>query len=100
MIELVCIGCGCTDDHPCGGQWSPCSWVRQDPLAGVGVCSGCPASEEARFDCGDRELSEAAAEHRAELSAEIEQEIDGDDRDLILPGDFAYDETLNELRRR
>jgi hypothetical protein len=101
VIELICIGCGCDDEHACTdeGTWLPCSWTRQDPLAGVGVCSVCPASVEARFDAGDRDLSESAAEHRAELSAEVEAGLD-DDGGLILPGDYAYDETLEEMRRR
>lgn len=104
MIEIICIGCGCTDDDPCiasgvEGTGAPCSWIRMDPLAGVGVCSTCPASDEARFDNGDRELSEEAEERRAELSAELEAELDSDPL-IITPGDYDYEETVREMRRR
>jgi hypothetical protein len=96
MIELICIGCGCTDEHACPGG---CEWIRQDPLAGVGVCSACPASVEAGFDAGERELAEEALEHRAELSAELEADLAGQAQ-ILLPGDYAYEETVHEMRRR
>ncbi|KGC20326.1 hypothetical protein DM48_7914 [Burkholderia gladioli] len=40
----TCIGCGCDDDHACwdDAQDAPCSWVRVDYTAGLGVCSACP----------------------------------------------------------
>lgn len=51
----TCIGCGCTDLQACEGETGPCSWVRLDREAGLGVCSECPEQVEA-WDLGDREL--------------------------------------------
>lgn len=51
----VCIGCGCDDLHACISQDTglPCSWLRLDRPAGVGVCSACPELAEA-WDRGER----------------------------------------------
>ncbi len=45
---LICIGCGCTDQHACAGG---CSWIVRD--AGVGVCSSCSQALP-RWDQGAR----------------------------------------------
>lgn len=99
MTNLIamCIGCGCTDDSPCIGG---CSWLRIDYERGVGVCSGCPED-----DAGDVELSDEAHEHVSELEAELageefDPDLDDDAPELLLPGDFDYEETLREMRRR
>lgn len=56
LAIAVCIGCGCDDFHACSGG---CTWLRADFAQGLGVCSNCPQSE-ARFDAGERDLSEQA----------------------------------------
>lgn len=50
-----CIGCGCTDERACIDKISgtPCSWLRVDRTAGIGVCSCCP-EDVRRWDDGDR----------------------------------------------
>lgn len=54
----VCIGCGCDDLHACWDDKSeqPCSWLRVDRAAGLGVCSVCLNDIE-RWDSGDRVIS-------------------------------------------
>lgn len=58
MEISTCIGCGCDDNHACfdeiAGQ--PCSWIRVDRGAGLGVCSACPDHVE-RWDKGDQEIA-------------------------------------------
>ncbi|HMJ13783.1 MAG TPA: hypothetical protein VK524_20340 [Polyangiaceae bacterium] len=90
MIPALCIGCGCDDDHACGGG---CTWLRIDRDECIGVCSSCPQFE-ARWDAGDRDLSDVAMEHAAELATEDAPEESG----LILPGDVTYADTLRYLR--
>lgn len=56
----TCIGCGCDDLHACRNPFedfedTPCSWIRIDRDAGVGVCSECP-EDVARWDAGDRKM--------------------------------------------
>jgi len=92
MITALCIGCGCDDDHACEGG---CSWLRIDRQECIGVCSSCPQFEAA-WDAGDRDLSDAAMEHAAELAAEDAPEEPA----LILPGDVTYADTLRYLRGR
>lgn len=62
MKPAVCIGCGCDDDHACI-DWLelPCTWVRIDRTAGVGLCSEC-LDLAPRWDAGERQVL-------AELSA-------------------------------
>lgn len=93
MIPALCIGCGCDDDHACAGG---CSWLRIDRHECIGVCSNCP-EHETRWDAEDRELSDAAMEHAAELAAAEEAP---EEPSLILPGDVTYVETLRTLRGR
>jgi hypothetical protein len=55
-MNPVCIGCGCTEQKAC---WSaleerPCSWLRHDKVARVGVCSACK-QHLGRWDAGDRD---------------------------------------------
>lgn len=90
MIPAICIGCGCDDDHACDNG---CSWLRIDREDCIGVCSQCP-EHEARWDAGDREITDAAMDHSAELAAESVAP------GLILPGDGEYSETLRYLRSR
>jgi hypothetical protein len=54
----TCIGCGCDDLHACWDDETngPCSWVRVDRRAGLGVCSVCPGHVE-RWDRGDRKIA-------------------------------------------
>lgn len=52
-METVCIGCGCSDFRACE---EGCSWLRNDTLTLLGVCSGC-AGHVYRFDAGDRSLT-------------------------------------------
>ena len=47
---MVCVGCGCSDLDGCV---EPCSWIREDPEAGQGVCSNCDHLAEA-WDDGER----------------------------------------------
>ena len=50
----VCIGCGCDDNHACVGENRiPCSWLRLDRDAGLGVCSECE-DIVLNWDKGDR----------------------------------------------
>lgn len=58
----TCIGCGCDDVHACLVDGMPCSWLRLDPEARAGVCSGCKDDVD-RYDAGDRtrEVSNATA---------------------------------------
>ena len=42
--DIVCIGCGCDDNHACAGS---CSWLMVDRATGRGVCSQCPEVLEA-----------------------------------------------------
>jgi len=93
MSPAACIGCGCDDDHACEGG---CSWLRIDRDEYVGVCSSCPQFE-ARWDAGERDLSEAAMDHMAELAA---AEDLPEEPSLILPGDVTYVDTLRYLRSR
>ncbi len=60
-LEAVCIECGCTSRRPCidEGRLLPCSWMRLDVTALVGVCSCCPQAAE-RFDAGDRTVKTQA----------------------------------------
>lgn len=59
----TCIECGCDDLHACIDRAAsvdrvvPCSWIRVDSAAGVGVCSNCPEATD-RYDAGDRTLKE------------------------------------------
>lgn len=90
---ITCIGCGCDDDSACvtvAGE--PCSWLRVDRDAGVGVCSHCP-EDVARFDTGDRNLFDK------DLDGEDggHGHVDDDDSHLLLPGDEDFDETLELL---
>jgi hypothetical protein len=42
MNELTCIGCGCTDAHPCVDEnGMACSWVSWVEQTGQGLCSCC-----------------------------------------------------------
>lgn len=52
--QATCIGCGCDDRHACVVANQPCSWLRVDRVAGVGVCSEC-VGDVARWDNGYRE---------------------------------------------
>ena len=54
----TCIGCGCDDYHACGNEDTgrPCSWLRLDRGAGLGVCSEC-INDIDRWDAGDREIA-------------------------------------------
>lgn len=58
MMLATCIGCGCDDLHACydeaAGQ--PCSWLKVDYGAGLGVCSACP-EHLARWQAGDRSIA-------------------------------------------
>lgn len=53
----TCIGCGCDDLHACSDEavGGPCSWVRLDRVAGLGVCSACP-EHVGRWDAGERDF--------------------------------------------
>jgi hypothetical protein len=93
MIPTLCIGCGCDDDHACEGG---CSWLRIDRDESLGVCSSC-AHVEAAWDSGERDLSDAAMEHAAEIAAEDDVPAEPS---LILPGDVTYTDTLRYLRGR
>lgn len=94
MNIITCIGCGCDDERACVGK---CSWIRIDAVLGIGVCSSCP-EDVARWDAGDRLFTEEAEQ---ELRREFTDEAPPDDEPgLIVPGDFAYDETLRYLRSR
>jgi hypothetical protein len=55
--SLICIGCGCDDEHACFDETlnQPCHWIRLDPVAGKGLCSCCPELAVA-WDRGDREV--------------------------------------------
>lgn len=90
---ITCIGCGCDDDSACVTVANePCSWLRVDQEAGLGVCSHCPGDVQ-RFDQGARELF---AEDLAEK--DIDQgHFDDDDSRLILPGEDDFDSTLELL---
>jgi hypothetical protein len=66
--QIVCVGCGCTDDDACPDG---CSWLRADQDAGEGVCSNCPEHVEA-FDAGGY------------------VDVDAAERELILPGDPEF----------
>lgn len=82
----TCIGCGCDEEKACVDiEGVACFWVRQDPVADVGVCSHCP-DDVTRFDDGDR----------TPLDDEHGQ-VDDDDSSLLLPGDDDFDETLELL---
>lgn len=49
-----CIGCGCNDLCACiEKSGAPCSWVRVDRAAGLGVCSAC-RDMVPRWDAGER----------------------------------------------
>lgn len=88
--QLICIGCACDDDNACVDlKGVPCHWIREDLVAGVGVCSDC-ADEVARFDAGDRTLSDAPPDPE-------HGNFDDDDHHLLLPGDDDFDETLELL---
>jgi hypothetical protein len=66
MNPAVCIGCGCDDYHACvDALEQPCSWVRVDHAAGLGVCSACPKTDVARWDRGNRELNATTAKASA-----------------------------------
>jgi len=54
----TCIGCGCDDYHACYDETEdqPCSWIRLDRSAGLGVCSVCP-DDVTRWDVGDRSIA-------------------------------------------
>ena len=93
MIPALCIGCGCDDDHACPVG---CHWLRIDRQECIGVCSSCPQFEAA-WDAGERDLSDAAMEHAAELAVAAEAP---DEPELILPGDVTYADTLRALRGR
>ena len=93
MIPALCIGCGCDDDHACPVG---CHWLRIDRQECIGVCSSCPQFEAA-WDAGERDLSDAAMEHAAELAVAAEAP---DEPELILPGDVTYADTLRYLRGR
>jgi hypothetical protein len=43
--EIVCIGCGCTDQRGCGAdaKGESCSWVAVEADCGVGLCTRCAA---------------------------------------------------------
>lgn len=56
----VCIGCGCDDMHACE---EGCWWLRVDRDVQLGVCSSCEG-DVARWDAGDRTLSESATAER------------------------------------
>lgn len=98
-MSSFCIGCACSDERACIGG---CAWLREDPIAQVGVCSNCPEHVE-RWDAGDRSLTEEAELTIEDLAAEqgfglilpeelLEPEVEQDDRQgrLILPGDADY----------
>lgn len=57
MNIATCIGCGCDDLHAChdDATGGPCSWLRVDRKARLGVCSACPEIAEA-WDKGDRAM--------------------------------------------
>ncbi len=54
----TCIGCGCDDYHACWDEEAeqPCSWIRLDLDAGLGVCSTCLEHAD-RWDAGDTTLA-------------------------------------------
>lgn len=57
MNIATCIGCRCNDFRACVGVLGdPCSWLRVDYGARVGVCSEC-AEFVARWDAGDRTMA-------------------------------------------
>lgn len=87
-LLAICIGCGCDDERACVSEANstPCEWLRVDYGMGLGVCSGCP-EHEARWDAGDYSMSAAARDDWD----------DGDGSGLILPGDDAFDETLEGI---
>lgn len=89
----TCIGCGCDDDHACVGG---CSWVRIDRIACVGVCAACLA-DVPRWDAGDRSMAEDAPLDGVDLE---DMPLADDDAGLILPGDYEFDATLQEMRAR
>lgn len=43
--EIVCIGCGCTDEQGCepDAKGMSCHWVTLDEDARAGLCSRCAA---------------------------------------------------------
>lgn len=59
-MNSLCIACGCTDERACPRG---CSWIRVDTDAGIGVCSSC-IRDVARWDAGDRKVSDRAHAHR------------------------------------
>jgi hypothetical protein len=81
-MSAFCIGCACSDGRACIGG---CSWLREDRAAWVGVCSRCE-EHVARFDAGDRSLSEEAQLTIEDLAADEGFGLDPTPQ-LILPGD-------------
>jgi hypothetical protein len=71
-MEIVCIGCGCTDERSCEGG---CHWLAVNEDRCIGVCSNCPEFLEAGEDEG------------------IEP-----DAGLILPDDRDFDDMLRAMR--
>lgn len=58
VLEIAtCIGCGCNDLQACWDEEAgqPCSWLRVDRKARLGVCSACP-EVVSDWDAGDRTL--------------------------------------------
>ncbi len=53
-----CIECGCHDAAACWDEAvnQPCSWIRLNARAGLGVCSACPDAAR-RWDAGDRSVA-------------------------------------------
>lgn len=90
-VPVLCIGCGCDEQHACIGG---CSWLRVDEAEGLGVCSSCPDAVS-DFDAGVRFLSDEAEEAVAERQREELEDLD--EPGLLLPGDDEYDATLAHL---
>lgn len=97
MSYLICIGCGCDAQSPCldTDTGHACTWVRIDTDAELGLCSCC-THLLARWDAGDREVTDEAMEACAKRYIDDGDEGPG----ILLPGDEEYESTLQELRSR
>lgn len=93
---VICVGCGCDDDHACPPT---CSWLRVDSDNEIGVCSSCSHLVEG-WDRGEREISDAAMDAAIARSYAGAEECAAEDPGLILPGDTEFAETFRMLRSR
>ncbi len=79
MVDSVCIGCGCTDDHACVKDGVPCHWLAEDQSMGIGVCSNCSESI-VEFERRQKELVELAG---VQESVTVEVKVEGRGEELL-----------------